>query len=76
MNENIISWYKVRGCKDINKQLLELVDRNIGQIPLVNLLPERFKNEQMFLLKELVNDGAKVEEVTYSDGTKELFILI
>lgn len=73
---NIKSWYLSEGCKDINKQLLELEHKNLGQVPVSNLIPSNYCEDISKIIDLLVDDGAIIDVVTYTDDSVEYFFVL
>lgn len=73
---NIKSWYLSEGCKYINKQLIELEHKNLGQVPVTNLIPEEFYEDISKIIDIMVSDGATIDEITYTDDSVEYFFVL
>jgi len=71
------SWYRDKGCNQINKLLVSLRGKRIGQIPLINLLPQNFDEDDIEHCSDLlVDDGCVIDKVTYKDGSVEYFVFL
>ena len=74
-------WWKEKGAKIINDQTINLIGQNIGYIPLENLLSREqlreIGKENLFeLIDDMCNDGMRVKELIYKDGSRELHFFI
>lgn len=74
-------WWKEKGVRIINDQTINLIGQNIGYIPLENLLSREqlreIGKENLFeLIDDMCNDGMRVKELIYKDGSRELHFYI
>ena len=74
-------WWKEKGARIINDHTINLIGQNIGYIPLENLLSREqlreIGKENLFeLIDDMCNDGMRVKELIYKDGSRELHFYI
>lgn len=56
-----ISWYKTKGYKLLNRELVELTGKNIGELPIINLEVVPYGMNMNELAVEINKDGGKTE---------------
>ena len=77
----VIAWWKEKGVRIINEKTIDLIGQNIGYVPLDNLftseeLREIGKANLFSLIDTMCDDGMRVKELIYKDGSRELHFFI
>lgn len=67
------TWWVQNGCSELNRILIDLQGKDIGQVPLENLLAPDSMVDQDELLNLLINDG--VRAILWNYG-KQKYIVI
>ena len=73
-----MQWWRDKGCHIINERTINLAGLHIGYVPIENLLTDEELNEVgdedslLQLIGTMNDDGMKVEELIYKDGSHEL----
>lgn len=78
---DIKTWWSSVGAKELNAKIIDLVDLNLGYVPIANLLTEEELSnkidKQLIQIQDVLSeDGLNVQEVIYKDGSKELRLFI
>lgn len=81
MKGQIQSWWATKGANLINQRAIDLIGQGIGYVPIENLLTsdelsEIDRTELPDLIETMCDDGMRIKELVYSDGSKELRFFI
>jgi len=81
MKGQIQSWWATKGANLINQRAIDLIGQGIGYVPIENLLTsdelsEIDRSELPDLIETMCDDGMRIKELVYSDGSKELRFFI
>ncbi len=76
-----LRWWKEKGVRMVNERTINLIGQNIGYIPLDNLfshkeLREIGKEGLFSLIDTMCDDGMRVKELIYKDGSRKLLFFI
>ena len=76
-----LRWWREKGVYIVNERTIDLIGQNIGYVPLENLftreeLRQIGKANLFTLIDEMCDDGMKVKELIYRDGSRELLFFI
>jgi len=81
MKGQIKSWWISKGARLINQRTVDLIGQGIGYVPIENLLTseelsEIDSSELPDLIETMCDDGMRIKELVYSDGSRELRFFI
>ena len=79
--DQLMSWWRDKGVALINERAIDLVGECIGYVPIENLLTteelsEVGRENLPDLIEAMRDDGMRIKELTYQDGSKELHFFI